>query len=121
MPIFSDMSEDEKDKVKRKLQNKLKAIIIAGNKLEELLRKRILTREERSEIEMKMLKLERRANDIRSEIDILEFSDAIIEAPSENELNAMINKVREIHKINVEEGTTKAVIQGVVKLLKALG
>jgi hypothetical protein len=110
MPLFRDMTDDQKFKVMSGLDAKLTAIMETRVKLRARRNSVILSTEEDFEIETQLLRLDQQAGDIVEYKEALSASEEELRAPTAAELKEMLRRVQEIRTINVTNATASAII-----------
>ncbi|MGB7290929.1 MAG: hypothetical protein WBD99_01985 [Thermodesulfobacteriota bacterium] len=121
MPLFSEMSPEEQQRVLRGLNFKLRAVAEAQTKLRAAKRNLSLTQDELFAIEEGLLKLGFRHDDIIDEINAFEESNIAIKPPTQTQLETMMNNVREIHNINITNETVRTFIKAATKIIDRTG
>jgi hypothetical protein len=110
MPLFRDMTDDQKFRVMSRLDAKLTAIMETRVKLRDRRNSVILSTEEDFEVETQLLRLDQQAGDIVAYKQALSASEEELKAPTPAELKEMLRRVQEIRDINVQNATASAII-----------
>lgn len=117
MPLFRDMTDDQKFKVMSGLDAKLTAIMETRVKLRARRNSVILSTEEDFEIETQLLRLDQQAGDIVEYKEALSASEEELRAPTTAELSEMLRRVQEIRTINVTNATASAIITTATEII----
>jgi|SRR5215471_1893134 len=111
MPLFRNLTDDEKFRVLSALDVKLTAIMETRVKLRDRRNAVILSSEEDFEIETQLLRLDQAAGDIVAYKDALTASADNLSPPTATQLDDMRRRVQRIRDINVQNSTASAVIK----------
>jgi hypothetical protein len=117
MPLFRNMTDDEKFGVLSALDVKLTAIMETRVKLRDRRNAVILSSEEDFEIETQLLRLEQAAGDIVAYKDALTSCNDDLPPPTAAQLDDMRQRVQHIHDINVQNTTASSIITTATKAI----
>jgi hypothetical protein len=110
MPLFRNMTDDEKFRILSALDVKLTAIMETRVKLRDRRNSVILSSEEDFEIETQLLRLDQSAGDIVGYKDALASCNDDLQPPTATQLDDMRRRVQRIRDINVQNATASAII-----------
>jgi hypothetical protein len=117
MPLFRDMTDDQKFRVMSRLDAKLTAIMETRVKLRARRNSVILSSEEDFEVETQLLRLDQQAGDIVEYKEALSASEEKLRAPTQAELQEMLRRIQEIRSINVTNSTASAIITTATEII----
>jgi len=117
MPLFRDMTDDQKFRVMSRLDAKLTAIMETRVKLRGRRKSAILSTEEDFEIETQLSRLDQQAGDIVEYKEALSASEEELRAPTQAELEEMLRRVQEIRDINVKNATASAILTTATEII----
>lgn len=120
MPLFRNMTDDEKFKILSALDVKLTAIMATRDKLRDRRNSVILSSEENFEIESQLLRLDQATGDIVAFKDALASGNDDLQPPTAAQLDDMRRRVQRIHGINVRNAKASAIITEITKIIGAL-
>ena len=117
MPLFREMSDDEKFRVLSQLDVKLTAIMEARVKLRDRRNVAILSSDEDFEIETQLLRLDQNASDIVGFKEALAASTRSLKPPSVEQLDEMRRRVQRIREINAKNETASGIMKTATEVI----